>query len=159
MVWFWYFLIYSFLGFLVEVAYVRLVGGVKRDRKCPLVRDSLPLLFPAAALVCTAVEYVTGLFYEKVFRVSFWDYSHLPLNLGGRVCLLFALFWGVLALLVLHVIHPAAAWLAARIPLWAFPPAVLATALDTLLTARLLRRTGDPNSLRWYARLPRRRPA
>ena len=54
---------------------------------------------------------------------------------------------------------PAAAWLAARIPLWAFPPAVLATALDTLLTARLLRRTGDPNSLRWYARLPRRRPA
>ena len=116
MVWFWYFLIYSFLGFLVEVAYVRLVGGVKRDRKCrlvlpicpvyglgalailllpPLVQDSLPLLFPAAALVCTAVEYVTGLFYEKVFRVSFWDYSHLPLNLGGRVCLLFALFWGV----------------------------------------------------------------
>ena len=157
MVWFWYFLIYSFLGFLVEVAYVRLVGGVKRDRKCrlvlpicpvyglgalailllpPLVRDSLPLLFPAAALVCTAVEYVTGLFYEKVFRVSFWDYSHLPLNLGGRVCLLFALFWGVLALLVLHVIHPAAAWLAARIPLWAFPPAVLATALDTLLHLR-----------------------
>ena len=142
MVWFWYFLIYSFLGFLVEVAYVRLVGGVKRDRKCrlvlpicpvyglgalailllpPLVRDSLPLLFPAAALVCTAVEYVTGLFYEKVFRVSFWDYSHLPLNLGGRVCLLFALFWGVLALLVLHVIHPAAAWLAARIPLLGIP--------------------------------------
>ena len=124
-----------------------------------LSRATLPLLFPAAALVCTAVEYVTGLFYEKVFRVSFWDYSHLPLNLGGRVCLLFALFWGVLALLVLHVIHPAAAWLAARIPLWAFPPAVLATALDTLLTARLLRRTGDPNSLRWYARMPRRRPA
>ena len=86
MVWFWYFLIYSFLGFLVEVAYVRLVGGVKRDRKCrlvlpicpvyglgalailllpPLVRDSLPLLFPAAALVCTAVEYVTCLLYTS----------------------------------------------------------------------------------------------
>ena len=159
MVWFWYFLIYSFLGFLVEVAYVRLVGGVKRDRKCRLVLpicpvyglEALALLFPAAALVCTAVEYVTGLFYEKVFRVSFWDYSHLPLNLGGRVCLLFALFWGVLALLVLHVIHPAAAWLAARIPLWAFPPAVLATALDTLLTARLLRRTGDPTAGRHKA--------
>ncbi|MFR4559822.1 MAG: putative ABC transporter permease [Flavonifractor plautii] len=179
MVWFWYFLIYSFLGFLVEVAYVRLVGGVKRDRKCrlvlpicpvyglgalailllpPLVRDSLPLLFPAAALVCTAVEYVTGLFYEKVFRVSFWDYSHLPLNLGGRVCLLFALFWGVLALLVLHVIHPAAAWLAARIPLWAF--------LQPCWPRRWTR-SSPPGScagpetpiLRWYARLPRRRPA
>ena len=105
------------------------------------------------------ISSISACFMKRSFGYPFWDYSHLPLNLGGRVCLLFALFWGVLALLVLHVIHPAAAWLAARIPLWAFPPAVLATALDTLLTARLLRRTGDPNSLRWYARLPRRRPA
>ena len=86
MVWFWYFLIYSFLGFLVEVAYVRLVGGVKRDRKCrlvlpicpvyglgalailllpPLVRDSLPLLFPAAALVCP------GCFMKRSFGYPF----------------------------------------------------------------------------------------
>ena len=43
MVWFWYFLIYSFLGFLVEVAYVRLVGGVKRDRKCRLVLPICPV--------------------------------------------------------------------------------------------------------------------
>ena len=143
MVWFWYFLIYSFLGFLVEVVYVRVVGGAKRDRKCRLLLPICPvyglgalavlalppfvqarplLLLPAAGAACTAVEYLTSLFYEKVFRVSFWDYSHLPGNLGGRVCPLFALFWGILALAVLYLIHPAAAWLAARIPLWALPP-------------------------------------
>ena len=118
MVWFWYFLIYSFLGFLVEVVYVRAVGGAKRDRKCrillpicpyglgalavlalpPFVQARPLLLLPAAGAACTAVEYLTSLFYEKVFRVSFWDYSHLPGNLGGRVCPLFALFWGILAL-------------------------------------------------------------
>ena len=98
MVWFWYFLIYSFLGFLVEVVYVRVVGGAKRDRKCRLLLPICPvyglgalavlalppfvqarplLLLPAAGAACTAVEYLTSLFYEKVFRVSFWDYSHL----------------------------------------------------------------------------------
>ena len=91
MVWFWYFLIYSFLGFLVEVVYVRVVGGAKRDRKCRLLLPICPvyglgalavlalppfvqarplLLLPAAGAACTAVEYLTSLFYEKVFRVS-----------------------------------------------------------------------------------------
>ena len=32
--WFWYFVIYSFLGFLTEVAFARLTRNPKRDRKC-----------------------------------------------------------------------------------------------------------------------------
>ena len=40
MVWFWYFLIYSFLGFLVEVAYVRLVKNIPTN-KCT-IRISAP---------------------------------------------------------------------------------------------------------------------
>lgn len=180
MEWFWYFLIYSFLGFLLEVAYVRAVRGTKRDRKCRLflpicpvygvgvlavlalpapVQEHTLLFLPAAGAVCTAVEYLTSLFYEKVFRVSFWDYSCLPLNLGGRVCLLFSLSWGVLAFVVLHLIHPAAAWLVGQLPAWALPPAVLALATDTVLTARILRQTGDTDRLRWYARLPLHRAA
>lgn len=178
--WFWYFLFYSFLGFLVEVVYVRLARGAKRDRKCrlvlpvcpvygagalailllpPAVQGNLLLLFPAAALACTAVEYLAGLFYERVFRVRFWDYSHLPLNVGGRVCLLFCLCWGFLALLVLRVVHPWAAQWIARIPDWCAAPAVLAMGLDTLFTARLLRQTRDTASLRWYLRRDRRRAA
>ena len=180
MVWFWYFLIYSFLGFLVEVVYARSVGAAKRDRKCRLLLPICPvyglgalavlalpaavrahplLLLPAAGAACTAVEYLTSIFYEKVFRVAFWDYSHLPCSLGGRVCLRFTLYWGALSLLALYMIHPAAAWLAAQLPPWALPPAALVLGADTLLTALVLRRTGDTDSLRWYARLPRRRAA
>lgn len=177
---FWYFFLYSFLGFLVEVTYVRLRREAKRDRKCRLILPVCPvyglgalailllpqgvqqnplLLFPAAALACTGVEYVAGLFYEKVFRVSFWSYAHLPLNLNGRVCPLFSLFWGGLAVLVLRVIHPWTALLVARIPPWLFLPAVLLWAADTILTALLLRRTGSTDALRWYLRPARRSAA
>ena len=34
MVWFWYFVIYSFLGFCIEVVFARLTDQKKRDRKC-----------------------------------------------------------------------------------------------------------------------------
>lgn len=177
---FWYFFLYSFLGFLVEVAYVRLRREAKRDRKCRLILPVCPvyglgalailllpqaiqqnplLLFPAAALACTGVEYAVGLFYEKVFRVSFWNYAHLPLNLNGRVCPLFSLFWGVLAVLVLRVIHPWAVLLVERIPPWLFLPAVILWAADTILTALLLRRTGTIDALRWYLRPARRSAA
>ena len=177
---FWYFFLYSFVGFLFEVVYARATHSPKQDRKClyllPLcpvyglgavlilllpsaVRDNPLLLLPAAAVLCTAAEYLMGLFYEKAARVPFWDYSHLPCSLGGRVCLRFTLYWGALSLPALYIIHPAAAWLAARLPLWALPPAALVLGADTLLTALVLRRTGDTDSLRWYARLPRRRAA
>ena len=174
--WFWYFVIYSFLGFLTEVAFARLTRNPKRDRKCryflPLcpvyglgaiailllpepVRQNPLLLFPCSALVCTAVEYGTGLFYETFARVSFWDYSHLPLNLGGRVCLLFALFWGFLALALLRVVHPVVERLTALLPPWLFVSALLFTLLDGVLTFYVLRRARDTGALRWYLRAKR----
>lgn len=178
--WFWYFLFYSFLGFWVEVVYVRLRGEAKRDRKCRLIlpvcpvyglgalailmlpagiQDNPLLLFPAAALACTGVEYAVGLFYEKVFRVTFWDYSHLPLNLGGRVCPPFSLCWGALAVLVLELIHPRLAPLVSAIPPWLVFPAAALWAADTVLTALVLRRTGTTDALRWYLRPVRRSTA
>lgn len=177
---FWYFFIYSFIGFLIEVCYVRVTGEAKRDRKCRLFLPICPvyglgalgllllpaeiqqnpfLLFPAAVLICTGVEWLTGFFYEKVFRVCFWDYSRLPLHLGRHACLRFALYWGILALLIYYLLHPAVTWLVLRIPLWAAPPAAAALLVDTVLTTRLLRRTRDTGSLRWYLRLFRHKPA
>lgn len=178
--WFWYFLIYSFIGFLIEVCYVRVIGETKRDRKCRLFLPICPvyglgalvllllpkeiqqtpwLLFPAAVVICTGVEWLTGLFYEKVFRVCFWDYSHLPLHLGRHACLRFALYWGVLALLIYYLLHPWVTWLVMHIPVWLAPPVAALLLVDTLLTAALLRRTRDTGVLRWYLCLARRRTA
>lgn len=178
--WLWYFLIYSFLGFLIEVCYVHITGEARRERKCRLLLPICPvyglgalgllllpaeiqqtpwLLFPAAVVICTGAEWLAGLFYEKVFRVCFWDYSYLPLHLGRHVCLRFALYWGVLTLLVYYLLHPWVVWLVMHIPLWLGPPMAALLAADTLLTAALLRRTRDIGALRWYLRLFPRKPA
>ena len=41
--WLWYFYWYSFLGFLLEVAFARISGHPKRDRKCLLLLPLRPV--------------------------------------------------------------------------------------------------------------------
>ena len=168
---FWQFLIYSFFGFLLEVAFARVTRASKRDRKCmyflPLcpvyglgavlivhlpaaVRGRPLLLFLCGVLAATGVEYVMDLFYEKALGVRFWDYSALPWNWNGRVCLLFSGIWGLLALALTAWVHPAVARWTAAIPRgWALP-AFLFFLLDAFFTILLLRATGYTASLRWY---------
>lgn len=175
--WFWYFLIYSFLGFVLEVLFARAIHNPKRDRKCRYFLPICPvyglgmvliLALPEAVvnqpfllLICgaglaTAAEYAAGLFYEKAAGVCFWDYSHLPLHLGGRVCLLFSTAWGVLSMAAVYHIQPAVAALTDRIPdAWAVP-ALLFFLLDTGMTLYILRRTHQTEALRWYLPADRR---
>ena len=170
-VWFWTFTLYSFLGFLLEVAYARATGG-RRDRKCLLVlplcpvyglgacavlllsgwaRGFSPLLFLLSAAAATGVEYTMSLFYQRVLGVSFWDYGELPWNLGGRVCLPFSLAWGCLSLPLVYWLHPLLSPWFPAIPGPVTWTAGLALGTDVLLSAALLRRTGDRACLRWYA--------
>lgn len=174
--WFWYFLSYSFLGFVLEVLFARAIHSDKPDRKCfcllPLcpvyglgmaailalpagVLARPPLLFLWGAVLATAAEYGTGLLYETVARVRFWDYSHLPLQLQGRVCLPFSLAWGLLALGTVYGIHPYVSALALAIPEQWLMPAALILAGDGALSLALLRHTGTTESLRWYRALGR----
>lgn len=169
----WYFVIYSFLGFLLEVAFARLVRAEKKDRKCfvllPLcpvygfgtlailllpqwVQRSGPLLVLLGGLAATGAEYLMALFYERVMGVRFWDYSHLPFHLQGRVCPQFALFWGLLAALLVRRVHPAVMGLVAHIPDGLLPSVLLLLVADGAYTLALLRATGDTDSLRWYRR-------
>ena len=174
---FWYFLFYSFCGFLLEVPFARATGASKRDRKCMLflplcpvyglgallivclpavIRARPPLLFFCGALAATAAEYAMDVFYEKALKVRFWDYSTLPANLNGRVCLLFSGIWGLLALALTYWVHPAVSgWMGAIPRGWALP-VFLFFLLDLVFTVWLLRATGDTDSLRWYDRFRRR---
>ena len=173
--WLWYFLIYSFLGFCLEVAYAWAVRCPKRDRKCFLLLPLCPvygvgallILAPAGALAphpllaalwsglaSTAAEYGVSLLYEKALGVSFWDYSHFPWNLRGRVCLHFSLSWCVLGLLVVYFLHPVVAGLSNHLPFWLLWALVSLLAVDSVLTVAVLRRTGDTSALMWYRTPP-----
>lgn len=67
--------------------------------------DSFIFLF--GTVLGGAYEYVCSVFTELVFGTVFWDYSHLPFNLGGRINLLFCFFWGIAAVLWLKLAYPA----------------------------------------------------
>lgn len=168
LVWFWYFLIYSFFGFLLEVSYARITGGYP-ERKCLLVLPLCPVYglgacailllapvkgFPPAVfllggLAATAVEYGVSLFYEKALKVSFWDYRGLPGSIHGRICMPFSLAWGVLALPLIYWVHPALAPLVQAIPGPVSLSAVTAVGADSLISLALLAQTHDRSCLEW----------
>jgi uncharacterized membrane protein len=54
----------------------------------------------------TIVEYISGLLLLKFFHRQWWDYSDMPLQLHGHICLPFALCWIVLSIICLRWIHP-----------------------------------------------------
>ena len=170
---FWQFFFYSLCGFFLEVAFARLSHNPKQDRKCHLllpvcpvygvgalgililpqaIRRSPLLLFFAGAAVCTLAEWSLSLFYEYAAGTVFWDYRALPFNLKGRVCLLFSLFWGLLALPLTYFLAPLVSQWAAAIPAAVTIPAALFYLGDAATSLFLLRR-GGTESLRWYARL------
>lgn len=166
---FWLWLAYSFFGYLLERVFALIVRAENQDRKCFLILPLCPVhglgalailslpqqvrshpiaLFLYGALAATAVEYAVDAFYEKALHVRFWDYTHLPANLNGRVCLLFSSFWGVLSLVVSGLIQPLMEHLPVPTPL--LPVLALPIAADALVTSVLLRRHRTPAVLCWY---------
>ena len=122
----WIFIIYAFLGWCSEVAFAAVNKGKFVNRGflngpvCPIygvgmlivvlclwnLRDRPLLLFLGSALLTTALEFVTGFVLERFFHDKWWDYSEQPLNIGGYVCVLFSLIWGVFCVLIVKIIHP-----------------------------------------------------
>ncbi len=62
------------------------------------------LIFGLSAALCTTLEYLASLVMEKAFKSVFWDYSNKPLNIHGRVCLEFAIYWGILGLFLIYIL-------------------------------------------------------
>ena len=164
---FLYFLSYSFLGYCLEKLFARATCSDRQVRKCFLLLPLCPVYglamtavvvlsphlgsFLSLALwggiICTTAEYLVHLFYEKAFRVRFWDYSGLRGNVRGRICPQFSLVWGILSAAAVRLIHPTVAALSETIS----PAAVfllwMVFSVDCVLTAFLLSHTHDTEQL------------
>ena len=91
------------------------VGGIA----CWLLLRGIPdasSQFVAAALVCSVIEYSVGVLLEKTTGARFWDYSHLPFNLHGRICLYWACAFGLGALCICRLVEPALLGLLGHLP-------------------------------------------
>ena len=169
--WFWYFLFYSFLGFLLEVIFARLAGE-NPHRKCLRILPLCPVygfgacsiagaagefsspvvIFFLGAVLATAWEYIMAAFYEDVLGVAFWNYSGVPFNIHGRVCLPFSIAWGVLSVPLVMWVHPWAAGLNFSPPLFVTGLMLCALVLDVLISCALLLRSGTRDCLDWGAK-------
>lgn len=84
-------------------------------------------VFLGAALGSAILEYTTSYVLEKFFHARWWDYSNVPLNLNGRVCLPFALCFGAVGTLLYYFVCPAIADASGGLPLLAWEVLALLT--------------------------------
>lgn len=122
-----YFIIYSFLGFVVETTFALINYNVLESRKSFLYGPFCGIyglgavvlilalryfnknnytLFFGGCLVGSVVEYIMSFLGELLFDIRWWDYSKRFLNINGRICLLYALFWGILSLFLIRIVNP-----------------------------------------------------
>ena len=122
-----YFVVYSVAGFIIETIFGLLTKGVLESRKsflygpfCSIyglgaVLMILPLqkykknnytLFFAGFFIGSIIEYMVSLIDELIFHIKWWDYSDQIFNINGRICVLFSLFWGLLAIYLMSDINP-----------------------------------------------------
>lgn len=168
LMYFSYFIIYSFFGFILETLFALITVGQLQSRKCFLFnllcpvyglgaiaillstepfKQNKPLTFLIGMAAATLVEYVTDYVYKNILGTSFWDYSHLPLNVNGRVCLLFSFFWGLLSLALVYIIHPFISKYSARIPNGVILFVMIFFTIDAVLSVILLNKYNTKNAL------------
>ncbi len=131
-----YFLIYSCVGWCLEVIYAAATTGELVNRGflngpvCPIygfgmiivlftltpIQDNVILLYIGGVILPSTLELVGGWLLEKVYHTRWWDYSDFPFNIGGYICLEFCLLWGVGTLVVMKIAHPIIAGLVDTIP-------------------------------------------
>ena len=123
--WLLFFYIYCFFGWIFESTYVSLKQrhfvnrGFLHGPFLPLygsgavvmllvsipVENNPVLVYFAGCIAATALEYVTGVCMEALFKVRYWDYSDKKFNYKGQICLGSTLAWGCLTVLLVYVIH------------------------------------------------------
>ena len=78
------------------IAYYILIKEVKEPKD----------VFIYGTIMGGVLEYLCSFFQEMLFNTISWDYSKFFLNLNGRVCLLYCVYWGIIALMFLKIVYP-----------------------------------------------------
>ncbi len=120
------FMLYSFGGWLFETTVISLWEsghflnrGSLLGPYCPvygggavlgiIMAHHIPhpaVQFFASACLCIVCEYVCATILEDGFHVKLWDYSGMPFNYKGRVCLLGFMFFGIATTVISRFVEP-----------------------------------------------------
>lgn len=121
------FIIYSFMGWVIEEIYsFHVTGKFKKDGflkgpfkpmygiaftyliSCDEILDinGMPLIL-LCFLIPTTVEYISGVILKYIFNKVYWDYSNFKYNIHGFVTLKFSLYWTFLSCIGICFFQPA----------------------------------------------------
>lgn len=121
-----YFIAYSIGGWILESIYKSIFekklinSGFMYGSYCPIygfgtlimilalrqITDNVIILFIVSFIVLSFWEYIVAILLEKVYHTTYWDYSKRKFNIKGRVCLLNSIYWGILGVVFMKIIHP-----------------------------------------------------
>lgn len=122
-----YFIIYSVIGYIIETVFGMVTKGVIESRQSFLYGPFCAIyglgavvmilslkyfnknhntLFVGGFIVGSIVEYIVSWYGDVFLNVKWWDYSNMPLNINGRICVFFSLFWGFLAIYLMGYANP-----------------------------------------------------
>ena len=79
-----------------------IIGGIC-FLACGAVNEIFPKSLPMqlqmlfGGIVITAVEFMAGMILNVILGMNLWDYSDMPFNVAGQICLPFAAVWILLA--------------------------------------------------------------
>lgn len=124
--WFLLFILYSCMGWIIEVIKVKIDDkkwinrGFLIGPYCPIYgisalimanylsnyKDNIVTVFILALFVCCVVEYLVSFIMEKLFKTRWWDYSENKFNLEGRICLENCVYFGILGVILVYFINP-----------------------------------------------------
>lgn len=118
----------SFAGVIIEMMWAFARYGIIESRR-GLVYGPFNLLYGAGAafltialykyrnrgrlwsffggfVVGSALEYVCSWGQEVLLGSRSWDYSNMPLNINGRICFTYSVFWGILGIIWIKDLYP-----------------------------------------------------
>lgn len=101
------FLLGAFIYSLIEIVFrghthwtMTLLGGVAGAVLYCISAGEESILLKAftGAIIITALEMCVGVADNIILKWSVWDYSQMPFNLFGQICLPFSLLWFLLCI-------------------------------------------------------------
>ena len=122
-----YFIIYSFVGCILETIFGLFTKGVIESRQSFLFgpfcviygigailiihfltkyKGNFLKVFLFSCLIGTLTEFLMSYICELIFHFKWWDYSGMKLNIAGRTCLYFSIMWGILGIILIEIVNP-----------------------------------------------------
>ena len=66
----------------------------------------LQIIVLSLTIILTVLEWIGGILIEKIFHVTFWDYSNFKFHIGKYIALEVSFIWALGSLLVIYVLQP-----------------------------------------------------